>query len=127
MSDGKDLWDLAYEKHLIGCEFWEVGDAASALLHLRKAFSLFPRASTCKYIALALRSLGEDDEADEWVAKAFEINPNNDKGAKEYAEVLIKQKRIEEAKTILQKTIERNPDYKPAARILASLDDTKPE
>ena len=65
--------------------------------------------------------LGDTRKAFASIEKAYQINPQNDKTAFEYAVMLAESGNYETAQTVLASIIQRNPTYKKAVALAASI------
>ena len=67
--------------------------------------------------------LGNPQKAFECIKKAYQLNPQNDKTAYEFAMMLVESGNRELAQKVLSSIIHRNPTYKKAAVLADSLKD----
>lgn len=65
--------------------------------------------------------LGDKQKAFACIAKAYQLNPKNDKTAFEYARMLAESGDYEAAQKVLESIIQRNPTFKKAAILAESL------
>lgn len=74
-------------------------------------------------IAIAYGKLGKDDKAEESLKKALEINPNHPVALNEYALLLRRQGRFDEARELYEKLVSLYPEFMPARKNLGILCD----
>ena len=116
------------EDYLLYYDGWEAylkGDYEKAYDLLLKSVDLREHAKTYERLSSVLAALGKPDEAFVYVEKAHKMNPKNKESATHYAQALVNQGRIEEAKTILVATLEHSHNFGPAKKLLNQLTASK--
>ena len=109
---------LLYEEGLL--EF-EKGEFQKALNCFNHSNQLHKHSRTYARIYECLMKLGRESEAKPYIKTAYSQNPNQDKVAIQYAELLIKDGHKELAIEILAKILKRNTTYNPAKKLLEQI------
>jgi pentatricopeptide repeat protein len=110
-----------YILYLEGTDAYYNGEYEKALELLLKSAQLYEHFKTYERLYGVLHMLYRDDEAFVYIEKSHRLNPRNNKTTVLYAEALVRQKRIDEAKTVLSQMLSRNATYGPAKKLLAKL------
>lgn len=92
-------------------------DYEMAKKNLEKSINLNPHFKSYEQLSQVYKKVGNDKQAENMIAKAYQQNSNNDKTAFLYAKSLIEKGDILLAKQILGTIISRNNTYKPALEL----------
>jgi len=115
------LHNNAIELYLEGTQEFKDGNYELALQFFDESLLLVKHGKTYQCKADTLEKLGYKDEAFKFIRLAYGESPTNDLIAKKFAEYLIYNNNINDAKEILNKILLRNPSYMPAQHILNNL------
>ena len=111
----------AVELYGLGLEEYEKGNYLEAIEYFERSNNIEEHFKTYERLFLCWKELEKREKANSCLEKAYEMNPNNDKIAFEYAEVCTEAGNIKLAGLVLEKLIERNPTYKKAQVLLERL------
>jgi tetratricopeptide (TPR) repeat protein len=114
-----------FEQYQRGLILQRNGNHQDALRCFYRSMELSPHFKTCQRIAQSLRALGQLDESDSYIEKAFQLNPNNSQAATEYAEMLANHANMDQAMAILDEVLRKNTSYGPAQRLKQSIVESK--
>ena len=108
----------AYTKYCDGRDAIDRGDMESAERLLLESLGISAHFKTHELLGdiAAMRRNGED--AFKHYASAYSLNPNSDSAATRYARALLGSGRINDARSIIDSVLERNPSYGPAKDLL---------
>ena len=112
---------LGYKLYLDGCDALREQNYNAALSLFLKSVAEQAHFKTYEKIYETLQRLGRDEEGLIYIEKAYELQPTNDKTATLYARTLVNSGKFEIAKEILETTLQRNPTYGPAKKLLDLL------
>jgi tetratricopeptide (TPR) repeat protein len=104
-----------------GIEFINNNDLKNAINSFKESLRIDEHFKTYEKLSEVLRIVNENDEADECIKKAYNLNSNSDKTSVLYAEILIRKGKIDDAIIILRDTLKRNSSYKKARELLDKL------
>ncbi len=108
----------AYEKYTEGLVLLEEDKKEDALAAFLESLALDEHFKTCERIAELSEGLGRIADAETYIRRGYQLNPNNSKVATKYAEVLFSRGESKEATQILRDTLRKNTSYGPARRLL---------
>lgn len=108
----------------LGLEAFEREEIKDAIMFFRKSLELSPHFKTYERMYHCLEKIGKLDEAKEYIEKAFNSNPHNDKVAVEYITVLVREGNTVLSTEILNNVLTRNPNYGPALRLYEKINET---
>ena len=110
--------------YCLGKERLDRGDVKEALRLFRISLYLREHFKTLSQISVCYDRLGMADLALEYSGLAYRANPRNNKTAYLFAEQLVRNDRLAEAREILQFISTVDPSYKKARLLLEDLDGT---
>lgn len=110
--------DVAYECYRRGADQLAAGQAKEALEALRQSWTVSEHAATAHRIGAALIALGRREEAADWLARAYNMNPRHGLYGTEHAAALHLSGRSDEAAVVLRGVLDTNSTYGPARRLL---------
>ena len=93
----------------------------SALTYLEKSVNLSPHFKSYEKMSVVYKTLGKMAESKSMIAKAYQLNPDNDKTAFLYAQALFATGDFAPAKRVLDDIVLRNSTYRPAIELLKKL------
>lgn len=99
----------------------ENGRFVEALEFFQHSWALEEHQGTANRLGQALQALNRREESHGWFARAYELNPRNNKIAMDHASSLHEQGHIQEAIKVLHALVKQNRTYKPAKNLLAAL------
>ena len=97
------------------------GNLHQALSFLLMSKDLQAHYKTLEMIYIVLKSLQLVDEGYIYIEKAYALNSNSDRTGVLYAEALIKEGKLKQAKETLLHVLKRNQTYLPAEKLLDSI------
>ncbi len=113
------------ESHILygmGMECMEHEKYEEALKHFEKSLNLKQRSLTAARIYECLLHLKRGTEARRYIEMAFMLNSQSDSIAVQYAAVLLQEKKVKKAESILRTVLDRTPSFAPAKKLLATID-----
>lgn len=115
------LPDEATAQYNGGRAVLEQGDVDQAIFKLLQSFAIQPHGATARKLADAFERRGDIPSEDSWRRRAYEVQPNSDVIAVQYARSLVRNGNTSAAATVLQGVLKRNATYGPAKELLAAL------
>lgn len=115
----------APEYYFKGTEEYKKQSYKEAIGYFELSNKLEEHFKTYERLYHCYRELDNMEKALECIQKAYTTNPNNDKTAFEYAEMLAGEGERKLAEDILSEILQRNADYKKAALLLKDLQQDK--
>ncbi len=106
-----------YYYYCLGEDSLEKGKQKDAIEFFLASLAKEDHFKTHHKLAAIYKENGFNDKAEQHLEKAYFLNPNNDKVAIEYSQMLITRNQINDAKMIIVSILKRNKNYGPAIRL----------
>lgn len=115
----------ATDYYYLGLENLENSGYKSAVYFFELSNRIEEHYKTYERLFFCWKNLDEPLKAYECLKKAYQINPKSDKISVMYAQELTEHMDFETARKILSETIKRNSTYKPAEKLLNTINNQK--
>lgn len=103
---------ISFQSMMRGYSYTELGEPQKAIKHLKRAISLYEKNDQAwSLLAYNLNKLKRTDESIDAYKKALKLNPKDVQAATEFALILFYQNKYKSAAEILEKHLERKPEY----------------
>jgi predicted Zn-dependent protease len=107
----------AYTKYCDGRDALDRGDLESAEHLLLASLEFSAHFKTHEVLGDIAAIQGNANDAFKHYASAYSLNPNSDSAATRYACVLLSSGRTDDARSIIDSVLDRNPSYGPAKEL----------
>ena len=111
----------AYYLYGMGLEQYEQGNYSKAIEYFEQSNAIEEHFKTYERLFECWKKLGKTEKANSCIEIAYRMNPQNDKTAFEYAEMLAETGDTERALAFLDEIAERNPTCKKAREYAENL------
>lgn len=108
----------AYSKYCDGRDALDRGDLDSAEQLLLESLAVDAHFKTHEVLGDIFASRGNANEAIKHFASAYNLNARSDSAATRYARALFAVGRTDDARSIIDTVLERNPSFGPARELL---------
>jgi predicted Zn-dependent protease len=112
------MMEDSYSKYCDAREALDRGDVESAERLLLASLAEDAHFKTHELLGDICSSRGDNEDAFNHIASAHSMNPRSDSAATRYARALSGLGRSDEARSIVNSVLERNPSYGPARQLL---------
>ena len=111
-----------YSLYLQGFVEYEKGCYPDAIRFFERSNQISEHFKSYERLYCCWKQLGDTQKAFACIERAYQLNPNHDQTAYEYAGMLAESGKYELAQKVLRSILQRNPTYKKAAALADSLE-----